>query len=149
MTGPLGSIFKKRGTLLPIMNNSRFYFLNKSKQVFFNFALLKTIIQGVSIGYRQKLKLIGVGYRAYKLDSFLVLKIGFSHEIFYMIPQDVQLFCSKAKGTLILLKGKEKFRVNQIASEIRAFHIPDVYKGKGIRYKNEIFTLKKGKHESS
>jgi large subunit ribosomal protein L6 len=59
----------------------------------------------------------------------------------------VQILCSKNKGTLIVLKGKELHRVCQVASEIRSFRVPDAYKGKGIHYDKEQLTLKKGKRE--
>jgi large subunit ribosomal protein L6 len=75
------------------------------------------------------------------------LKIGYSHEVIYPIPADVSIVCSKAKGTILLIKGVELYRVRQVAAEIRALHLPDAYKGKGIHYNKEVLRLKKGKRE--
>jgi large subunit ribosomal protein L6 len=109
--------------------------------------MIKNLILGVSKGYRQRLKLIGVGFKGTIKENKVFLKIGFSHEVMYLIPDDVQITCSKAKGTFLLIKGKEKDRVNQVAKEIRALRQPDAYKGKGIHYNKEVLKLKKGKRE--
>jgi len=109
--------------------------------------MLKNLIIGVTKGYRQRLKLIGVGFRAIVKDRSIFLKIGFSHEVEYKIPEDVQIIASKNKGIFLLIKGKEKDRVNQVAKEIRGLRMPDAYKGKGIHYNKEILKLKKGKRE--
>jgi len=109
--------------------------------------MIRNLILGVSKGYRQRLKLVGVGFRATLKDNKIFLKIGFSHEIAYQIPDDVQIVPSKAKGIFLLLKGKEKERVSQVAREIRNLRQPDAYKGKGIHYNKEILKLKKGKRE--
>ncbi len=77
----------------------------------------------------------------------LILKIGYSHDVVYNIPDDIEIYNGKVKGTILLIKGKELYRVNQIASEIRALRKPDVYKGKGIHKQNEILKLKKGKRD--
>lgn len=78
----------------------------------------------------------------------MFLKIGFSHEIIYNIPRDIIIQTSKLKGVLILIKGIELFRVCQVASKIRSFRRPDIYKGKGIHYYKEKLILKKGKRET-
>ena len=91
---------------------------------------------------------MGVGFRASIKDKILFLKLGYSHEIKYNIPEDVEILCAKAKGTLLFLRGKELYRVSQVASEIRSLRSPDAYKGKGIHYDNEQIILKKGKRES-
>jgi large subunit ribosomal protein L6 len=109
--------------------------------------MIRNLALGVSKGYRQRLKLVGVGFRASVKDNKIYLKIGFSHEVSYSIPEDVQIIASKAKGTFLLIKGKEKERVYQIAKEIRDLRQPDAYKGKGIHYNKEILKLKKGKRE--
>jgi large subunit ribosomal protein L6 len=76
------------------------------------------------------------------------LKLGFSHEVKYTIPEDISILVSKNKGTILIVRGKENYRVQQIAREIRLLRVPDAYKGKGIQYKKEILVLKKGKRES-
>lgn len=109
--------------------------------------MIRNLLVGVHKGFCQRLKLVGVGFRAMIKENKLILKLGFSHEVSYMIPTDVDIMCSKTKGILLLLKGKEKERVAQVAREIRNLRQPDAYKGKGIHYSKEILKLKKGKRE--
>lgn len=148
--GPLGILIKKRGNFY-LAQKEKSIFLwasdaNKSKEDFY-LALLNRLIIGVSRGFRQRLKLVGVGFKAFLREKFLVLKLGYSHEVVYKIPTDIQILVSKAKGTYILIKGKEYDRVKQVAKDIRAFRVPDIYKGKGILYLKERLSLKKGKKE--
>jgi large subunit ribosomal protein L6 len=149
VTGPLGTITKKKGDLSFAIKNNRFYFLDDiiEKKRHFYFSMISNLVLGVSKGYSCKLRLVGVGYRASVSNKVLTLKIGYSHEIKYDIPQDVDIFCGKTKGTRLLIRGIELQRVTQIASEIRSLRIPDVYKGKGIHYHKENIVLKKGKRE--
>jgi len=104
-------------------------------------------MEGVSKGFRQKLKLVGVGFKGFVKDNILNLKIGYSHEVTYEIPTDIKISASKVKGTLLLISGLELYRVKQIAADIRKLRIPDSYKGKGIHIDGEILKLKKGKRE--
>lgn len=149
VTGPLGSIIKQKGNLSLVVKDNRLYILGLESDTrkHFYLSLLRTLLTGVTKGYSKKLRLIGVGFKAFVLNKNLVLKLGYSHEINYKIPEDIQISCSKSKGTLIVLKGKELHRVSQVASEIRSFRIPDAYKGKGIHYDKEQINLKKGKRE--
>jgi len=101
------------------------------------------MIEGVFYGYQKVLQLVGVGYKAYIEDSILVLKLGFSHEVKYPIPIDINIIC--LKPTEILIFGISKEYVNQIAHSIRNFKKPDIYKGKGLRFNNEEIKLKEGK----
>ena len=148
-TGPLGVILKQKGDFSFAIKNDRLYFLDdhEDKKKYFYFSMINNILLGVSKGYRCKLRLVGVGFRAMIVDKTLILKLGYSHEVKYVIPQDIEILCGKAKGTRLLIIGKEWNRVTQIASEIRSLRVPDVYKGKGIHYNKEVLTLKKGKRE--
>jgi len=149
VSGPLGTVIKQKGDLSFAIKNNRLYFLdidNDPKRHFY-LALIRSIFLGVSKGYRKKLRLIGVGFRASIINKLLILKIGYSHEVQYQIPFDVEILCAKTKGTLLFLRGKELYRVCQVAAEIRALRIPDAYKGKGIHYDKERIILKKGKRE--
>ena len=147
--GPLGVIIKESSKVKFIVKNSRIYCLTGDnlalKQTYLS--ILRALIFGVLKGYRRKLRLVGVGFKALIKESNLCLKIGFSHEIIYEIPKDIQISCSKNKGIIIVIMGIENVRVNQVAVEIRRLRIPDVYKGKGIHYNKEILKLKKGKRE--
>jgi large subunit ribosomal protein L6 len=108
---------------------------------------LKQIILDLSVKYHKTLKLFGVGFKAYsiKIGSIYVLqfKLGFSHFIFYKIPQDVGLF--SLKQTKLYLTNPCLKKITQISAIIRSFKFPDIYKGKGILYSNEKIALKKGK----
>jgi len=147
--GPLGTLVKEKGDLDLAIKNNRLYFLNieNDKKKHFYLSMIRNVFLGISKGYRRKLRLVGVGYRASIEGNILKLKIGYSHIIEYPIPEDVQILCAKAKGTLLLIKGKEYNRVTQVASEVRKLKTPDSYKGKGIHYNKEILNLKKGKKE--
>ena len=149
VTGPLGSVIKQKGDLSFAIKNNRLYFLENTedKKIHFYFSMISNLILGVSKGYRCKLRLVGVGFRASVVDKNLVLKIGYSHEIKYEIPEDITILCGKTKGTLLIIKAKELSKVTQVAAEIRSLRIPDAYKGKGIHYDKEILKLKKGKRE--
>jgi len=147
--GPLGIIIKQSSKVQFIVKDARLYCLSGDditlKQTYLS--IIRALIFGVSKGYRRKLRLIGVGFKAAIKNDSLILKIGFSHEIIYTIPKDVKISCSKNKGIIIIISGIENFRVNQVAVEIRRLRIPDVYKGKGIHYNKEVVKLKKGKRE--
>jgi large subunit ribosomal protein L6 len=149
MVGPYGTLIKKTGSTKLAVVDSRLYVLEAGDQTNNYLSLLRGYFIGVTKGYRRKLRLIGVGYRASIAGNKLSLKVGFSHELVYNVPEDVTVTCSKAKGTLILIRGKEVQRVNQVASEIRRLRYPDSYKGKGIHYDGEILRLKKGKREGA
>jgi len=147
--GPLGVIIKQSSKVKFIVKDTRLYCLSGDdatlKQTYLS--IMRGIIFGVAKGYRRKLRLVGVGFKASIRDGNLSLKIGFSHEILYIIPKDVLITCAKHKGTLMVISGIERARVNQVAVEIRRLRIPDIYKGKGIHYYKEVLKLKKGKRE--
>lgn len=147
VTGPLGILIKKKENFNCLLNDSIFYLMCEDNKGPFYLLSIRYLILGVLKGYSIKLRLVGVGFKAMIKDKKLFLKIGFSHESIYQIPEDVEISCSKMKGTLILIKGKEEQRVRQVATEIRSIRFPDVYKGKGIHLDKEILKLKKGKRE--
>lgn len=148
--GPLGVILKRRGDFNLAMKDSVLYLWsnNDIKNESTNLAYIRSMIVGVWKGFTQKLKLVGVGFRASITQNVLSLKLGFSHEVNYKIPEDISILVSKNKGTILIIKGKENYRVQQVAREIRLLRVPDAYKGKGIQYKKEVLVLKKGKRES-
>lgn len=150
VSGPLGVLIKKRSNFFLAEKDNILYLWTASNLENierFYLIMLKRLIVGVSKGYRQRLRLVGVGFKAILKEQRILLKIGYSHEVFYNIPADVNIMVSKTKGTYLLIKGAEKERVQQIAKEIRNLRKPDVYKGKGIHYYKEILRLKKGKKE--
>lgn len=106
-------------------------------------ALIANMIQGVSKGFERKLTLVGVGYRAQAAGNTLNLSLGFSHPVSYKMPEGIKV--ETPSQTEIVLKGADKQRVGQVAAEIRAFRSPEPYKGKGVRYSDEVVVLKETK----
>ncbi len=105
-------------------------------------SLANNIVIGLTEGYEKKLEINGVGYRAAVKGNVLELQLGFSHPINYEFPKDVSIAVDK---NLITIKGDDKQVVGQIAAEIRAFRPPEPYKGKGVKYADEVIVRKAGK----
>ena len=108
--------------------------------------LLKGIIIGVKEGFEKKLEFKGTGYRITADDKEVLLNMGYSHEIKLAIPEGITVVVKKNN---ILISGANKQVVGQMAAEIRAVRPPEVYKGKGIKYKEEIIRRKAGKKAAS
>jgi large subunit ribosomal protein L6 len=106
-------------------------------------ALLANMVQGVTKGFERKLTLVGVGYRAQAAGDTLNLTLGFSHPVSYKMPEGVKV--ETPTQTEIVLKSSNKQQVGQVAAEIRAFREPEPYKGKGVRYSDEVVILKETK----
>ncbi len=106
-------------------------------------ALIANMVVGVSKGFERKLTLVGVGYRAQAAGDTLNLTLGFSHPVSYKMPEGVSV--ATPTQTEIVLKSTSKQRVGQVAAEIRAFREPEPYKGKGVRYADEVVLLKETK----
>jgi large subunit ribosomal protein L6 len=104
---------------------------------------VRNMVKGVSEGYSKALEINGVGYRALVQGKNLQLQLGYSHDIIFPIPADVQIKCERP--TAITISGADKQRVGQVAAEIRAFRPPEPYKGKGIKYADETILRKEGK----
>ncbi len=106
-------------------------------------ASISNMITGVSKGFEKKLTLIGVGYRASVKGKMLTLALGFSNPVEYTIPEGVTV--EATSQTELVVKGSDKQKVGQAASEIRAFRPPEPYKGKGVRYTDEYVARKEAK----
>lgn len=106
-------------------------------------ALIQNMVTGVSAGFERKLILVGVGYRAQSQGNVLNLNLGFSHPVQYRIPDGV--FVKTPTQTEIVLSSASKEQLGQVAAEIRAFRPPEPYKGKGVRYADEVIRTKEGK----
>ena len=121
--------------------------LNDTKNAKAAWGMTRTIINnmvlGVSIGFNRNLEINGVGYRASIEANILTLQLGFSHDIKLAIPEDLEVKC--VKPTEISISGINKQRVGQFASEIRRLRKPEPYKGKGIKYQEEVIRRKEGK----
>ena len=106
-------------------------------------SLLNSLVHGVDSGFTKSLQIVGVGYRAAVDGRVVRLQLGYSHDINYPIPDGIEVVCPTL--TSMTITGANKQRVGQVAAEIRAFRKPEPYKGKGIRYANEIVLRKEGK----
>lgn len=106
-------------------------------------AIVANMVAGVSKGFERKLTLVGVGYRAQAQGDTLNLTLGFSHPVAHKMPAGVK--CETPTQTEILIKGVDKQKVGQVAAEIRAYRKPEPYKGKGVRYADEVVILKETK----
>jgi len=105
--------------------------------------LVANMIHGVSKGWEKKLNLVGVGYRAQAQGTSLNLSLGFSHPVVYQLPAGIK--AETPTQTEILIKGADRQRVGQVAAEVRAYRPPEPYKGKGVRYANEVVVIKETK----
>ena len=106
-------------------------------------ANLNNMVTGVSAGFQKKLQLVGVGYRAQAQGDTLNLSLGFSHPVAHKMPAGVKVECPTQ--TEILIKGSDKQQVGQVAAEVRAYRKPEPYKGKGVRYADEVVVIKETK----
>ena len=106
-------------------------------------AHLANYVVGVSSGFERKLELVGVGYRAAAQGKNLNLTLGFSHPVVYVAPEGITI--ETPSQTEILVKGNDRQKVGQVASDIRSYRPPEPYKGKGVRYSGEKIEIKEAK----
>jgi len=106
-------------------------------------ALIANMVTGVSKGFERKLALVGVGYRAQAQGDKLNLTLGFSHPVVHQMPKGVKV--ATPSQTEIVISGIDKQQVGQVAAEVRGYRAPEPYKGKGVRYADEIVILKETK----
>lgn len=106
-------------------------------------ALIHNMIVGLDKGFEKKLQLVGVGYRAQAKGKVLNLALGFSHPVEHALPEGVT--CETPSQTEIVLKSFDKALLGQVAADIRAYRAPEPYKGKGIRYADEVVRIKEAK----
>jgi len=106
-------------------------------------SLLNNMIEGVTKGFEKNLEINGVGYRAQKQGKKLVLTLGYSHPVEMEEPEGITV--EVPAPNKIVVKGADKQAVGEFAAKIRAKREPEVYKGKGIKYENEVIRLKEGK----
>jgi len=106
-------------------------------------ASINNMVKGVSEGFVKKMLLVGVGYRAQVKDNLLTLSLGYSNPVEYIVPEGVTV--ELPSQTELHVKGSDKQKVGQVASEIRAFRPPEPYKGKGVRIADEYVARKEAK----
>ena len=106
-------------------------------------ALIQNMVTGVSTGFSKKLDIVGVGYRAELKDKNLLIFIGYSHPIYFIPPDEIKI--EVPTPTSIIISGIDRELVGLVAAKIRSFRKPEPYKGKGIKYSDEIIIRKAGK----
>ncbi|GHU56141.1 50S ribosomal protein L6 [Bacteroidia bacterium] len=110
-------------------------------------SLINNMVVGVSTGYKKELELVGVGYRVSNNGQVLDLSLGYTHNIFIQLPQEVKVETKteRNKNPLIILESADKQLIGQICAKIRSFRMPEPYKGKGIKFVGEEIRRKSGK----
>jgi large subunit ribosomal protein L6 len=114
-------------------------------------ALIYNMVVGVSDGYKVVQELVGVGYKASNTGQLLELGLGYSHNIFLELPKEIKLetVTERGKNPTIIMESHDKQLIGQVAAKIRSLRPPEPYKGKGIRFQNEVVRRKAGKSASS
>jgi large subunit ribosomal protein L6 len=148
--GPLGTLVQPLSGLVKVEKNGgtlKFEAANDSREANAMSgtlrALVNNMVVGVTKGFEKKLVLVGVGYKAQAQGDKLNLSLGFSHPVVHQMPLGVK--CETPTPTEILIKGNDRQTVGQVAAEIRAYRPPEPYKGKGVRYADEVVVLKETK----
>jgi large subunit ribosomal protein L6 len=148
--GPLGSVSQAANRLVKVVNDNgtlKFEPVDESREANAMSgtmrALVANMVQGVTKGFERKLTLVGVGYRAQAQGDKLNLSLGFSHPVVHQMPEGVK--AETPSQTEIVIKGIDKQKVGQVAAEVRGYRPPEPYKGKGVRYANEVVILKETK----
>ncbi len=114
-------------------------------------SLLNNMVKGVSTGFEIKQELVGVGYRATNTGQILELALGYSHNISFLMPPEVlvETVTEKRANSIITLKSHDKQLLGQVAAKIRSMRPPEPYKGKGVKFVNEVLRRKAGKAAAS
>jgi len=114
-------------------------------------ALLANSVKGVSTGFEKKLDVVGIGYRAERRGNYLNLSLGHSHPVELPVPEGLEIKVEREQRAIsnyvatITIAGADRYRVGQVAADIRSLRPPDSYKGKGLRYSDEVVRTKVGK----
>ncbi|KAA6440512.1 50S ribosomal protein L6 [Dyadobacter flavalbus] len=113
-------------------------------------SLINNMIIGVHAGYKKELEIIGVGYKASAANNVLELQLGYSHNIFMAIPEEIKLSTTSEKGQnpKVILEGIDKELIGSVAAKIKSLRKVEPYKGKGIRFVGEVIRRKAGKSAS-
>jgi len=148
--GPLGTLTQTLNGLVKVENNNgslTFDIVDDSRESNAMSgtlrALVNNMVTGVTKGFEKKLSLVGVGYKAQAAGDKLNLSLGFSHPVVHQMPEGVK--AETPTQTEIVIKGIDKQQVGQVAAEVRGYRPPEPYKGKGVRYANEVVILKETK----
>jgi large subunit ribosomal protein L6 len=148
--GPLGTLTQSLNGLVKVENNAgtlSFDVVNDSRESNAMSgtlrALVNNMVVGVTKGFEKKLSLVGVGYKAQAQGDKLNLSLGFSHPVVHDMPTGIKV--ATPTPTEIVISGVDRQKVGQVAAEVRAYRSPEPYKGKGVRYVDEVVKLKETK----
>jgi len=148
--GKLGELNLEFDTSITITHENNQIILNRSQDIKkqrelhgLYRALINNMVQGVSVGFSKELQLVGVGYSADKKGEFILINAGYSHPIYFEIPEGIDI--ETPNNTTIIIKGVNKQNVGDVAAKIRKIREPEPYKGKGIKYSDEYVRRKAGK----
>ena len=110
-------------------------------------SLIANLVKGVTEGYKKELELVGVGFKAANQGNILDLALGYSHNIIFEIPKELKVATTTEKGQnpKIFLEGSDKQLLGAVAAKLRSLRKPEPYKGKGVKYSDEIVRRKAGK----
>jgi large subunit ribosomal protein L6 len=110
-------------------------------------SLINNMVKGVSEGFSTEQELVGVGYRASNNGQLLELSLGYSHNLVFEIPNEIKVETKteRGKNPIIIMKSIDKQLLGMVAAKIRSFRVPEPYKGKGIKFANEVLRRKAGK----
>jgi large subunit ribosomal protein L6 len=110
-------------------------------------SLLANLVKGVTEGYKKELELVGVGFKASNQGNVLDLALGYSHNIIFQVPSELKVATTTEKGQnpKIFLEGSDKQLIGAVAAKLRSLRKPEPYKGKGVRYSDEVVRRKAGK----
>lgn len=110
-------------------------------------SLIGNMVKGVTEGFTKKLELVGVGFKASNQGNVLDLALGYSHNIIFEVPKELKVATSQEKGQnpMIMLESVDNQLLGQVAAKLRSLRKPEPYKGKGVRYSNEVVRKKAGK----
>ncbi len=117
---------------------------NKKEKAFWGLyrSLINNMVKGVNGGFVKKLEIVGVGYRVSLNGKKLILNVGYSHPVEYSLPEGID---ATVEGNVIIINGVDKQLVGEVAAQIRKIRKPEPYKGKGIKYIDEVIRRKAGK----
>lgn len=108
-------------------------------------SIIANMVEGVTKGYEKIMEIIGVGYRAVPNKNKLSLTLGFSHPVEFEAPTEIEFTMDKEKKNILTIRGIDKQMVGEVAAKVRSFKKPEPYKGKGIKYIDEVIERKAGK----
>lgn len=154
VSGPKGELIQEVDSIIAVKVEDSTVFVSRpnderdarSKHGLYR-SLISNMIEGVSNGYHKEMELVGVGYRASNNGQILELALGFTHNIYLMLPSEIKIETKseRNKNPMIILESCDKQLIGQVCAKIRSFRKPEPYKGKGVRFVGEVVRRKAGK----